>query len=65
MTPDIAHEILQSGDGWLRSFKYTEEERLEVNKIWETMPGNTCFYDALLRIAYPILYKLQKNLEVD
>lgn len=29
----------------------TEDERDQVNRLWDTMPGNTCFTDALLRIA--------------
>ena len=26
-------------------------ERDEVNRVWETMPGYTCFVNALFRIA--------------
>ena len=29
----------------------TNEERDQVNEVWQTMPGNTCFVDALYRIA--------------
>lgn len=29
----------------------TREERLEVNRVWDTMPGHTCFIDALFRVA--------------
>jgi hypothetical protein len=29
----------------------TKEERAEVNTYWDTMPGDTCFVDAIYRIA--------------
>ena len=29
----------------------TREEREAVMRLWDTMPGNTCFYDAVCRIA--------------
>ena len=32
----------------------TAEERAEVLQLWRTMPGYTCFVDALLRIKQGI-----------
>ena len=29
----------------------TKEERAEVNMVWNTLPGHTCFVDALFCIA--------------
>lgn len=29
----------------------TEEEDLEIKKVWRSMPGNTTYYDAVCRIA--------------
>lgn len=29
----------------------TEEEDREIKRIWRTMPGHTCYYDAVRRIA--------------
>lgn len=31
----------------------TEKEDLYIKGIWELMPDNTCYNDALARIAYP------------
>tara|TARA_Y100000310_G_scaffold338332_1_gene427671 strand:- start:348 stop:566 length:219 start_codon:yes stop_codon:yes gene_type:complete len=28
----------------------TLEEDAEIKRVWATMPGNTCYFDALLRI---------------
>ena len=29
----------------------TPEEDADVRRVWDTMPGHTCYYDALTRIA--------------
>lgn len=50
MTPERAKEILDSGDGFFITRKYTETEFLEVCKLWDTMPGHTCWTDALIRV---------------
>ena len=47
----------KTGDGWrmFPCFKHvpeiTKEERNEVIELWKTMPGNTCFADALARMS--------------
>ena len=45
----IAKEIWDSGDWGSKSI--TLEERKYINEVWETMPDNTCFYDACVKIA--------------
>lgn len=53
MTPERAEElrqeILKLG-GW-HPISITEEEESTVRMMWATMPGYTCFYDAVARIA--------------
>ena len=52
MTQDRANEILKLGSQWSNFSKHcTKEEEKEVMDKWNTMPGYTCFYDALCRIA--------------
>lgn len=59
MTPERAKEIIKQAQDkanvgpWSDQIEkvITKEERNEVNKVWETMPGHTCFVDALYRIA--------------
>jgi len=58
MTSDRAKEIIQQAKKlanvgpWSDQLDkvMTKEERDEVNKVWETMPGYTCFVDALYHI---------------
>ncbi len=57
MTRERAAEVVrlaQERAGWLpwsEMLKYilTNDENAEVMRKWDTMPGNTCFVDALLR----------------
>ena len=52
MTAERAKEILKLGAQYSNySDKMTEAEYREVMALWVTMPGHTCFYDALCRIA--------------
>lgn len=52
MTKERADEILKSGNASFGNYrKYmTESEIAEINALWNTMPGHTCFYDAICRI---------------
>lgn len=41
-----------AGEGFeTKPYGITREEEEYVKKVWEKMPGYTCFYDALLKIA--------------
>lgn len=59
MTPERANEIIKeaqsgaAGAPWSDRLDkvMTKEERKEVNQVWDTLPGHTCFVDALYRIA--------------
>lgn len=58
MTPERAQEILQQARDrgafcWSDCLDQVMRpgERDEVRKVWDTMPGYTCFVDALNRIA--------------
>jgi hypothetical protein len=59
MTPIRAQEIIQAAydkctcGPWSDQLDkvMTKEERQEVNAVWDTMPGDTCFVDAIYRIA--------------
>lgn len=52
MTPERAREILQLGAQWSNySDQMTPEEIAYVKRRWRHMPGYTCFYDALCRVA--------------
>ena len=62
MTPERAGELLTLSDwknagclavGAVRPDieDITDFERKEVNRVWDTLKGNTCFNDALRRIA--------------
>ena len=54
MTPERAKEILKLGSRWSNWSKHcTPEEDREIKDKWHTMPGYTCWYDALCRFAYP------------
>lgn len=56
MTPERALEILKSETWWGgHKEEPTEEERAEVKKVWDTLPGWSCFNDALIAIALPLL----------
>jgi hypothetical protein len=50
MTPDRAQEILRTMSPF-GELQMSKSEDAEVRKVWQTMPGYTCFYDALVRIA--------------
>ena len=55
MTPNRAKEIQQEQAEWpywgALQRTMTADEISEVNELWDTMPGYTCFADALNRIA--------------
>ena len=52
MTPERAKEILARGSRWSNWSKHcTQAEDKYVRKLWGTLPGYTCWYDALIRIA--------------
>ena len=58
MTPERTMEILDSGNimgGYADEPSLTE--RAEIVKVWNTLPGWTCFNDALIAIAMPVLRK--------
>lgn len=52
ITPRRAMEILASGARWHNCMAHcTQAEDNYIRGVWKTMPGYTCWYDALLRIA--------------
>ncbi len=63
MSPERAQEIIKQAKEISNSFGYLNPwsdqldqvlkpgERLEVIKVWNTMPGTSCFVDALYKIA--------------
>ena len=51
MTPQRAQEIWDNRLPFGELASITDAERLAVRKVWNGMPGHTCFADALLRIA--------------
>lgn len=60
MTPERAQEIIAQARNTGGAFCMWSDniekvmrpgERDEVRKVWDTMPGYTCFVDALNRIA--------------
>ena len=57
MTPERALELMyesnQECSFWPKHLyaPETPEERKEVVAMWNTMPGYTCYYDALKRIS--------------
>jgi len=57
MTPERATELLPTYcNPWYflnpgPHARCTTEEHFEVTEVWDTMPGHTCWYDALLRIS--------------
>ena len=66
MTPDRAKYILDNrllggefryafrqrvGSQWVYPGGITEDEHAAVKALWETMPGDTSFYDAVVRIS--------------
>jgi hypothetical protein len=54
MTPERARFILANSNEWIGPSVEkleTPEERQEVLAFWSKMPGNTCYIDALIRIA--------------
>jgi hypothetical protein len=58
MTPERAQEILSLGMRWHEwAVHTTPAENQEIMEKWRTMPGYTCYFDALLRLAYPEMDK--------
>lgn len=52
MTPGRAEKIIRQGSQYANYRKYcTPEENQEITELWNTMDGNACWYDALVRIA--------------
>lgn len=52
MTQKRAQELLRLGAQYSNYSKHTtEQEYAEIMALWNAMPGYTCFYDALCRIA--------------
>jgi hypothetical protein len=52
MTPERAKEVLRLGSQWYNWEEHcTEEEDRYVRKMWHSMPSDTCWHDALVRIA--------------
>lgn len=59
MTPTRATEIIEQAHArstcgpWVDQIRHvmSGEERLEVLTVWRTMPGYTCFVDALFQIS--------------
>lgn len=52
MTKQRASEVLAIGSNYGEYRKHmTETEISEVIALWNTMPGYTCFADAIIRIA--------------
>ena len=57
ITPERAREIsYEINQDWtmnpVHRFKpYTADERQEIMRLWTTMPGHTCFHDAVSRLA--------------
>ena len=52
MTPERAREVIEAGRQYCNWEKfYTAEEKEFLNQVWDTMPGYTCRFDALLRVA--------------
>ena len=49
MTPERAQEILETSH--FGEVSISAEEKKYVNGVWVRMPGTSCFYDALVRIA--------------
>ena len=49
MTPERAQEILETSP--FGEVSISAEEKKYVNGVWVRMPGTSCFYDALVRIA--------------
>ena len=50
MSPERAQSIWDNRSPF-GELSMTDAERLAVKAVWKGMPGNTCFADALLRIA--------------
>ena len=52
MSPERATEIIRLGNQYANYSTFcTSQEYEEVVDLWDTMPGHTCWYDALVRIA--------------
>lgn len=56
--PERAQEIHDASRSWFGPGPHqfmTDGEIAYVHEVWDTLPGHTCFMDALLRIARPDL----------
>ena len=54
ISSERAKEILKLGSKWGNFSKFvTKRENEEITNLWKSMPGYTCWYDALCRFAYP------------
>ena len=59
MTPERAQKIIDDARALSKCGPWsdrldevmTTDERQEIKAVWDTMPGYTCFVDALYRIA--------------
>jgi hypothetical protein len=60
ITPERAREISYEIDQeWTMNphhkyEPYTAEERNEIMRLWNTMPGYTCFHDAVWRMTMEV-----------
>lgn len=54
ITRERAQEIYHAGQQWSNWSKHcTAEEDAEIRGLWKSLPGYTCWFDALLRFAFP------------
>ena len=52
MKPERAEEIRLLGNRYCNWSKFcTPEENAYIKKIWDHMPGHTCWFDALMRVV--------------
>jgi len=52
MTAERANEILSDGSEFCNwSSKCSYEEKAYLDRIWDAMPPETCWYDALVRVS--------------
>ena len=61
MSPERAREVLSKQTAFGTFPELTDDERAEVGAVWKRMPGYTCFYDALVRIARAEVQELSRN----
>lgn len=52
MTCERAREVLHLGEQWSNYSDHMTQKEIDYTRaLWKTMPGYTCFYDAIVRIA--------------